>query len=126
MNFEGSYKLEETVKSGVWRTLKSGLRVRVASIRTPSYKTCIHRLRKQYADLIRSNDEKTIKLITCKAMAETILLDWDNATDPDGNPIPYTPEVGEQMLAKYEIFMEDISSISSTDDNYLAEQTVEK
>lgn len=126
MNFESNYKLDNTVSDGVWRTLRSGMKVKVASIRNPSYVTALHRLRKEYADEIRSNDKAIVNKLTNKAVSTDILLDWKNVTDTDNNPLQYTPEIGEQMLEKYEIFKEEVLEISADDSNYLVGDVIKK
>ena len=126
MNFGQSYELDKTAKEGIWRTLRSGLKVKVASLRSPAYKTAILRLNKVYAAEMRTNDEAIINLITSKAMAETILLDWDGAEDLDGNPLEYSRDIAEEMLLKYEMFREEVAEVSIKDENYLVGEIVGK
>lgn len=107
------YKLDrDAITSGVWRTTKIGLRVKVASIRSPLYKTAIMRLKRHRAEDLRLNDPEIIKEITCKAMAEAILLDWQGAD------IEYSKESAFDTLMEYEVFREEISELAATDDNY--------
>ncbi len=119
MNFQ-DYQLGKTTKEGVWRTLPSGLKVLVASIRSPLYLNEIRRIQKENVAEMDLNDPDSVIQITAKAMALAILLDWDGATDANGTAIPYSQDVAEQMLYKYEIFREEVSLVATTDANYKA------
>ena len=127
MNIAQAYDLTDAVDKGVWRTLpKGGFKVKVASLRSPAYKTAIVRLSKEYASEMRTNDEAVVNMITCKAMAECILLDWEDLLDEDDKPVPYSQETAEMYLRKYEIMREEVAEVSVRDENYLVGEIVEK
>ena len=127
MKFDQTYKLDDNkIERGVWRTLPSGLKVKVASLRSPKYTMAITRLKKEYAKDFNINDQDVINQITCKAMAETILLDWDGAEDLDGKELPYSKEIAAQFLLKYPVFREEVAQVSVSDNNYKPEDIAEK
>jgi hypothetical protein len=59
-------------------------------------------------------------------MSKVILLDWDGVTDDEGNAVPYSVELGETNLKKYELFREEVSAIAATDNNYKPEIIAKK
>ncbi len=123
MDFANEYQLNDSaIKEGVWKTLPSGLRVKVASIRNPRYEAEIIRLKRLYSTEHNLTDPETIKKITCQAMAKEILIDWKGAEDSKtGKEVPYSRETAEQMLNKYTIFREQVSVVAANDNNYKPE-----
>jgi hypothetical protein len=118
MDFSQAYELSSTVTEGVWRTLPSGLKVCVASLRNPAYLAEVRRLQQSQAAAMDINNPDVVVDITSKAMAKTILLDWKGAVDLEGNPVDYTTELAQDMLKRYEIFREEVSAVAADDSNY--------
>jgi len=127
MKFNEAYEFDNRkTEEGVWRTLPSGLKVKVASVRSPKYATAIMRLKRTYAETLNIKDKDTINLITCKAMAQAILLDWEGAEDENGKDVPYSTEAAEEYLSRYEVFREEVSAVAAGDDNYRPEDIGKK
>lgn len=58
------------------------------------------------------------KSLFIKAIAETIVKDWQGVYDTDGNEVACTPENVERVLSRASILLEFISSEARNIDNY--------
>lgn len=86
-------------ESGVWMEYMSG-RFLIAR-KTPVYDTRLVELYNADYDLVRSGTpegNQRAAEITQELFAECILLDWDKIVDRAGNPVPYTKELGLQLI----------------------------
>ena len=92
---------------GVWAAYRDGLELKIARMPNPEYDKLMRRLGKPHMGKLRRarfnaealvNDPE-LDAIQKKAAARAILLDWRPLPeDDDGQPMPYTPELGEQLL----------------------------
>lgn len=90
---------------GAWVPFVLGIELKIARAGNPKYKECIRKLVVPVTDSIR--DESLTKDefvdILIKARAKTILLDWKNLDDKDGNPIPYSAAKAEEFFRDPEL-----------------------
>jgi hypothetical protein len=117
---------EKAANEGKWLVTKEGLDVKVAKLGNPAFVAEVARLQKPHVVRLRSNMDNTELLneITIKAMAKTILLDWK--AESDGEPVPYTPELGYQYMVMFPDFREDVSDLSVSRNNFKPEDVAGK
>lgn len=89
----------EKEDKGVWKEiLDSGISLKIARARNSAYRELMRKLTEPRRDEIREEEKKDeAKLdilldILKEVRAKTILLDWKDLDDADGNPIPYSCE----------------------------------
>lgn len=100
-------KNEQNTSDTKWVDYDADTKVRLARIDNPQYAVALERERRK----LRNADaqfgagvvgivpgETTEHQTQCKLLSQFIVLDWSGVQDEDGNPLPYSPEVGEQML----------------------------
>ena len=61
-----------------------------------------------------------------KVFAHTILFNWRNIDDKDGNPIIYTPEEGIKALSQWDRLYDHLLDQVQTDSNYQEATIAEK
>jgi hypothetical protein len=78
--------------SGVWIPFAEGVELKIARARNPLYLERLQVLVEPHRQSIRDDTMNTDVLgdILKKVRAETILLDWKNIEDKNGNTIPYS------------------------------------
>ncbi len=119
----------DKVAEGVWFNYPRtpGVRVRVVSIENKRYQETLAAFRNQATGERRaglSADEDNEVLL--KAVAHSLLIDW-NVTDKDGASVPYTAEVGLQVISDpgYKDFFNFILNKAVDLNNYARERTEE-
>lgn len=92
-SFKTDKELEE---SGTWIDYQSGARFKIARIGNPKFSEYILKHgKKQMRSFI--GDEVAIELMK-DAIANTILIDWDNILGDDGKPMQYTVDNAREAL----------------------------
>jgi len=87
--------------SGVWVTYGSGIRVRVARYNNGNHVIKLAALRKPHWKQLQRQDVEALTLeaeLRTRAIAETVLLDWEGITEDDGTPIAYSKEKAFEFL----------------------------
>jgi len=87
---------------GVWVPWRAGIQLRIARAGRKAHNECVQRLGRAHRGLIRMDTPEArakVTEVTHRAAAESLLLDWKNVEDDDGNPLPYTAEVGYRYLS---------------------------
>lgn len=90
-------------EEGVWVDFYSGSRLKIAYSESKRYKAAIAKLAKQHRlQLDDSNEDsyEVVQAITCRALAEHILLGWENLKI-NGEDAEYNKELGYQVLLQY-------------------------
>jgi len=90
---------------GTWVPFVLGIELKIARAGNPKYKECIRKLVEPVTKEIR-NETATLEDfadILIKVRAKTILLDWKNLDDKDGNPIPYSSVKAEEFFRDPEL-----------------------
>lgn len=93
-----------------WVKYDDETKVLLARIDNPEYAVALERERRK----LRNADarfepgkvgvvpgETTEHETQCKLLSQFIVKDWTGALDENGNPLPYSPEAGEQLLNTY-------------------------
>ncbi len=93
---------------GEWRELTKGLRFKIAAGVNAEFERCLRELdpvlmrevaRVQAAGEALSEDlSARFSELDTRAIARTVLLDWDGLEEEDGTPIPYSVEKAEEIL----------------------------
>lgn len=102
-DLSSTYVNNDTSENGVWVEFFGGSRLRIASTENPRYRAAL--AKKGRANKIRLEGEPnadTIRLtteITCQAMADFILLDWEGII-VDGKEFPYSKANAFEALMK--------------------------
>ena len=111
---------------GVWEETDGGIKLKVARINNPTYTKVLNRLLKPHNRSRRRgsmSDELLNKLIT-KAMAETVLLAWENLKEDD-KEMKYSVAEAERLMTEYPDFRDIVMDIASDMDMYRSTQDEE-
>lgn len=109
---------------GIWTTYDLGIRLKIARLGNQKYREYMrkigrpHQLQIQHGTL----DDATMETLSREAVAHTILLDWENVEDEDGNALKYTPELGEELFkdTAYYDMLQFVVAFASKTENYRA------
>ena len=93
--------------------------IRVAERDNPRHRATLARLQLENADALRAGGAAAAAAwtkIQTRALAEAILVDWWNLDGDDGQPIVYSAEAAERILADatlwpFRHFVEDVAGI---------------
>jgi len=102
-NIDNLFSDPKKETDGVWVDFYSGSKLKIASMESKSYKSELaeqarkHRLQ---LDLDQDNEEyfDLIQELTCEALAKHVLKDWKGINIGDREEVPYTPELGKELL----------------------------
>jgi len=83
---------------GVWIDFELGIRLKIARARNSAYRELMRQLTEPYLKDIREGELELniLEDLLRQVRAKTILLDWENIEDKNGDPIEYS---SEQALA---------------------------
>ena len=100
-------------KDGVWAEFE-GSRFLIAHMSNLRFQRKLANLRQPHLSKINRNtiDPKLSQEITCKAMAGTILLDWDQVVNNVGEKVEFTEELAASVLIKQPDVREFVSDYS--------------
>jgi len=103
---------KEKESSGVWVPIGENARLKIARANNPNFKRLFRKLIAPYTAAIRTNSlpDDVDDEIMIKAIAETILVDWDGITE-NGAPVPYSVEKAIEYL-KHEPFRDMVTTFS--------------
>ena len=93
--------------------------IRVAERDNPRHRATLARLQLENADALRAGGEAAATAwakIQTRALSEAILVDWWNLDGDDGQPIAYSADAAEKLLADstlwpFRHFVEDVAGI---------------
>ena len=118
-------------KAGVWHDIPSDtpgeapLRLLIARINNPNAVKLYRELHKPYARLERSKGylpDSIANEIMAELLSRTVLLDWQNLEDGDGNPVPYSQQTAKQLLLDNRGFRDAVSDLANQESAYIADQ----
>jgi len=77
---------------GVWVNFEVGIRLKIARARNAAYRESMRKIMEPHRKTIREGgmDIEDLEDLLRQVRAETILLDWENIEDKNGNPITYS------------------------------------
>ena len=110
----------EMSEHGVWIDFYSGSRLKLTSVENKKYKATLARLGKRYRLQLDSSNEDSFELvnkITCEALANHVLLDWEGITI-NGKDTPYSPKVGQEALMKSQKLRDFVQEQAALPDNF--------
>ena len=109
---------ENKKEEGVW-TEYGGSQFLIGYTGTKFTKT-LNRLRKPFEKQIQRNtvDPETLSGLYQRAIAETVLLDWKDVFDFDGNEVPYSTEMAIEALKGDPEFFSFVTEFSTEIGNY--------
>lgn len=101
-------------KEGAWVDAGGGLRLKIARLGNSDYEEHLRKLSKPYSRQIRMNtiENEVLETVIRKATAKYILLDWENLTDDDDKPIPYSEAKAYELLTEYRDFMKMVTELA--------------
>lgn len=112
--------------AGTWKAFGGGdSRFLIAHTSNLRFQRKLNSLQAPYRKKIEKGtlDPKISRDILCEAMADGLLLDWENvALEDGGDPIAYTPELGKQALLCNEDLREFVSEIAADLENFRNEE----
>lgn len=103
-NLSATFINDETAENGVWVDFFEGARLLIASAENPKYKAAL--AKQARANKIKLDGDPhpdTVRLttkITCRAMADHILLNWEGITLDDGSEFQYSKANAFEALLK--------------------------
>lgn len=106
------FKSTAAETEGVWVDAGAGLRLKIARANNANFDKVLSRLTRPHLQRIRNGSfpDEDMKKLVWQATAETILLDWENLEDEEGNEVPYSPEKALELLTEYKDFRDMVSS----------------
>ena len=111
---------------GKWNDIGDDIKLLIARIGNPEYQKAFQKISKPHRRAIRRgtlNDEVAEKLLV-KAMAQTILLDWEGLEE-DGVPVPYSTDNAIRILMEYKDLRDYVSDIANEMEGYRADEDEE-
>lgn len=116
-----------TIEQGTW-TEYSGSKFLVASSNSLKFQRALANLQRPYRKAIEKGtlDPGDGKRILCKAMAQALVLDWDNVIDSKHKKVPFTVEACNKALMGHEGLREFIQEFSTDLENFRNEEIVEE
>ncbi len=106
----GTNKTKE--EKGVWVKGPLGSEYLIAREGNKEFTRLSAELVRPYRKMIQKGmaDASLMNEIAAEVVARTVLLDWRKVRDPEGKPIPYTPEEGKRCILAYPDFAEFVSA----------------
>jgi hypothetical protein len=104
---------KEAEQQGVWVDLDETTKLKIARGGNKANRELVKKLLAPHKIALRNDKlpEHIIEDVGCKAMAQTILLDWQGMQE-DGKNLPYTPENAERLLKDYPDFRDQVAQLS--------------
>lgn len=100
-------KKDQNTSDTKWVDYDADTKVLLARIDNPAYAVALERERRKLRNADAQfgtgvvgviDGEKTETQTQYKLLSQFVIKDWAGVQDADDNPLPYSPEVGEQML----------------------------
>lgn len=90
---------------GVWIDFEVGIRLKIARARNPAYRELMRKLTEPYRKTIREGGMELEQLedLLRQVRAKTILLNWENIEDKEGNTIKYSSEQALEFFKDLEL-----------------------
>lgn len=121
-------KRNDRSTTGVWWDFETGQRldkpnehlcVRIAEKDNPQHRASLARLQLEHVEALRQGGDAAAaawQRIVTRALSESILVDWANVDGDDDQPIAYTADAAEKVLADatlwpFRHFVEDTAGI---------------
>jgi len=119
-------KAAERELNGVWVDYEEG-ELLIARMGNPMNRKVYQRLMKPYEQKQQRGTLPThIKeQVVCQCYAETLLLDWRNLVDEEGNPIEYSQDIAYQALLNDQDLREFVE-LQSTNQSLFRDELIEK
>jgi hypothetical protein len=116
---------EELVEEGKWVEY-CGVPLKVGRTNSKRFKKAFRRLSKPYERKMRENklDPETSEKLYCRAMAEAVLLDWDENQFP--GKVAYSHDAAEQLLLDDVDCRDFVAEVAGDAENYFAEEEEDK
>lgn len=113
-------------KDGVWFNFGPGengdIRIKIARAGGSNKKflRVVDRVTRPHRRAIDTEkiDPELLTRLNCEALAESVVLDWENVTDRDGNSLPCTKANVEKILMDLPDLYRDIMKFSQDMKNY--------
>lgn len=117
-------KTDPKKTGGVWVEIAEGFRVKVKRSNSPEYREALARLGQDVSFSIRKGFDasKRTNAILARAMAETIIVDWEGLEDDNGQPIPFSVSAAEKAFTDYPDLMEWVAEISEDHARFRADR----
>lgn len=114
-------------ENGVWVSMGDNLRIKVARLSSEGYKSYLRKIGTPYRSAARSGnmDEKIAADLVKQAIANKILLGWENLEEDDGTPIVYSPQKALQLFQESNDFLEMVRAAADDIDNFRTELMVD-
>lgn len=90
--------------SGIWVDYVDGIRFRIARMNNAAYEKFVANKQSTNPTIftLKSQDPEFRNSVVCEAVANTVLLGWENLTADDGSEIPYTAAKALEIISNPE------------------------
>lgn len=124
----GSYLTdhEKEAKEGVWKDYQGGIRIRI--LRAGGTNKKFHRLRNEalrphQRQFVRGTiDPETVNQILLDVFSRSIVVDWQNVKDIEGNDVSCTPENVRSLFAAVPDLFDDVQEDANRMANFALER----
>ena len=115
-----------SVDEGVW-TEFDGSKFKIAHISNVKFQRALSRLQQPHLRKIQEGrmDPEVNKKILAQAMAEGILVDWDDVKNKDKQTVPYSAKTAQAALMANVEFRDFVSDFATSISNYRTEEVEE-
>jgi hypothetical protein len=118
--FLTKYKTDEVAETdGKWFDLGDNVQVKVVRMDNPQARKLRNQLNRPYQG--RTIPEDKLDDIINKVMAQTVVKDWKNVTDENGNEVPFTPETAFRLFKKFPDFRDDVGAFAADREQFRAD-----
>jgi hypothetical protein len=104
MNFEATYGVIDPRKQAKWYESELGGKFLIAPLGNLRQVEENMKLTKFNNQVEGDKTLHDVKTQSCDIISKSVLLGWDDITDPDGKAIPYTTHEGAKALYYYDDF----------------------
>jgi hypothetical protein len=112
----------DTEINGVWVDYAEGIQFKIARLGNPAFRRYMRKLGKPLRAQMRHDvlDDETLESLSKEAIAHTVLLDWRNVEDDRGQPLEYTPAIGQKVLedSEYADIYNFVIAVANSTENY--------
>lgn len=121
LNIDAEYNLTD---EGSWFQFDDA-KFKIAHTSNLRFQRALNRLQQPYRRKIDNGtiDPKISRDLMCRAMAEGLVLDWENIIDNSGKPVPYSVEAGVKLLTGNAACRDAISEFALNIENFRKDLT---
>lgn len=97
-NYATDSKKEE---EGVWKEFDGGIKLKLRRLSSKASQDARKEAEKPYTSQLREKEPDTeiLEKVFIQQLARGVIVDWEGVQDEDGKEIPFTPDLGVELLS---------------------------